>query len=67
MAIGNKILDLLKKVDLYGLSFPLRYEAHHEYNTVCGVTLSLTTIFGMTVIVLIFIVNNFKRKFLFKS
>jgi hypothetical protein len=62
MAIGNKILDLLKKVDLYGLSFPLRYEAHHEYNTVCGVTLSLTTIFGMTVIVLIFIVNNFKRK-----
>ena len=57
----GKFRKLLNKVDLYGLSFPLRYKAHHEYNTLCGVTLSLLTILIITIVVLIFFVNTMQR------
>ena len=52
---------LLNKLDLYGLSFPLRYKAHHEYNTLCGVTLSLLTIIIIAIVVVIFVVQTFRR------
>ena len=49
------------QIDLYGLTFPLRYRRHKEYNTLCGITLSLITIIGMSAVILFFIIQNFKR------
>ena len=49
------------QIDLYGLTFPLRYRRHKEYNTLCGITLSLLTIIGMSSVILFFIIQIFKR------
>ena len=61
MSENSKFHDLLNNIDLYGLTFPLRFKKQNSYNTLCGITLSLITIFGMTVIILIFIVKTFQR------
>ena len=50
MSENSKFHDLLNNIDLYGLTFPLRFKKQNSYNTLCGITLSLITIFGMTVI-----------------
>ena len=49
------------KIDLYGLSFPLRYNAHHKFNTLCGKTLSILTILCTTIVVILFLIQNFSR------
>ena len=56
-----KFQKLLKKIDLYGLNFPLRYKGKHEYNTFCGITLSIITIIGITIIVILFLIQHFSR------
>ena len=53
--------DLFNKIDLYGLTFPLRFKKQNSYNTLCGITLSLITILGMTIVILYFTIKNFKR------
>ena len=57
----NKFNKLLKKMDLYGLNFPLRYKGKHEYNTLCGETLSIFTIIGIIIIVILFLIQSLAR------
>ena len=54
----SSIRHFFNQIDLYGLTFPLRYRKHNAYNTICGITLSLITIFGMTAVVLFFIIKK---------
>ena len=49
------------QIDLYGLTFPLKYKKHNSYNTLCGIALSLITIFGMSAVILFFIIKSFNR------
>ena len=57
----SSIRHFFNQIDLYGLTFPLRFRKHNAYNTLCGITLSLITILGMSAVVLFFIIKNFKR------
>ena len=57
-----KFRKLLRKIDLYGLNFPLRYKGKHEYNTLCGISLSIFTIIGLVIIVILFLIQSFSRK-----
>ena len=61
MSEQSLIRHIFNQIDLYGLTFPLRYKKHNSYNTLCGITLSLITIFGMTGILLFFIIKTFER------
>ena len=44
MGIQNKFVNILKKIDIYGFNFPLRYEKETEYNTKCGIFFSIISI-----------------------
>ena len=57
----SSIRSFFNRIDLYGLTFPLRYRKHNAYNTICGITLSLITILGITITILIFIIKIFER------
>ena len=57
----SKIRCFFNQIDLYGLTFPLRYQKHNSYNTLCGITLSLLTILSISGIVLYFFIKNIKR------
>ena len=58
---NSSLRHFFNQIDLYGLTFPLRYRKHNSYNTLCGIVLSLITIFGMTTVILFFIVKSFNR------
>ena len=53
--------NFFNKVDLYGLTFPLRYRNNKEYNTLCGILLSLITIFGIFAVFLYFLIQVCNR------
>ena len=57
----SSVRHFFNQIDLYGLTFPLRYRRHNAYNTLCGITLSLITIISMTVVVLFFLIKNIQR------
>ena len=44
MSVQNKLFNILKKMDIYGFDFPLRYEQKTEYNTKCGIFFSILSI-----------------------
>ena len=56
-----KFRNILNKIDLYGLLFPLRYKAHYEFNTLCGISLSILTIITVIFVIILFLINNFSR------
>ena len=61
MSDQSSLRHFFNQIDLYGLTFPLRFRKHNAYNTLCGISLSLITIFGMSAVLLFFIVKTFNR------
>ena len=61
MSNHSTFFYLLSKIDLYGLTFPLRFKNHKSYSTHIGITLSLVTIFGVASVVLFFLIKIFKK------
>ena len=61
MSNHSSFFYLLSKIDLYGLTFPLRFKKHKSYSTHIGITLSLVTIFGVASVVLFFLIKTFKK------
>ena len=61
MSNHSTFFYILSKIDLYGLTFPLRFRSHKSYSTHIGITLSLVTIFGVTSVVFIFLIKTFKK------
>ena len=61
MSNESSLRHFFNQIDLYGLTFPLRFRKHNAYNTLCGISLSLITIFGMSAVLLFFIVKTFNR------
>ncbi len=57
----TKLRYFFNQIDLYGLTFPLKYKKYNSYNTLCGIALSLITIFGMSAVILFFIIRSFNR------
>ena len=50
MDIKNSIFNQLKRIDIFGFNFPLRYQKEKEYNTIFGIVFS---IFSIIIILLI--------------
>ena len=44
MDTQNKFVNILKKIDIFGFDFPLRYKQETEYNTKCGIFFSIISI-----------------------
>ena len=57
MSNVSNIRSFFNQIDLYGLIFPLHYKRHKEFNTLCGIILTLITIFGILSVFLFFLVN----------
>ena len=54
-------LHFFNKIDLFSLNFPLHYKKQKSFNTLCGAILSMFSIFGIINIILLFIIQNYKR------
>ena len=61
MSTNSYFKNLFNQLDLYGLSFPLRYRNHKLYNTLCGIILSLITIFAIFAVFLYFLIKVINR------
>ena len=61
MSNHSAFFHFLSQIDLYGLTFPLRFKSHKSYSTPIGITLSLITIFGITGVVFFFIIKTFSK------
>ena len=48
------LFDFLEQIDLYGLSFPLRYKKEETYPTITGIILSIITIFFVIAISILY-------------
>jgi len=48
------LFDCLKSINLYGINFPLRYKKEETYSTITGIILSITTIFFVIVISILY-------------
>ena len=48
------LFDCLKTINLYGINFPLRYKKEETYSTITGIILSITTIFFVIVISILY-------------
>ena len=57
----SSIRYFFNQIDLYGLTFPLRFRKHNAYHTYCTIILSLITIIGISAIILYFLIKNFQR------
>ena len=51
----------LKKLDIYGYNFPLRYKSETSYSTSCGLFFSLVSIFLVCLIIISYIVKMFSH------
>ena len=58
----SSVRNFFNYIDLYGLSFPLRYKKRNSYNTLCGIILSLITIFGIIGVLIFFLIETINRK-----
>ena len=65
MSRFSSIRYFFNLVDLYGLTFHLRYKKHKYYNTLCGIILSIISIFGLIVILSFFLIKIVNRKDMF--
>ena len=62
MSNVSTIRHFFNQIDLYGLTFPLHYKRHKAFNTLCGIILTLITIFGIFSVFLNFLVNVIDKK-----
>ena len=62
MPDNSSIRNFLNHIDLYGLTFPLRYKKNNSYNTICGIILSSITIFGICGVLIFFLIETINRK-----
>ena len=44
MDTQNKFVNILKKIDIFGFDFPLRYKQETQYNIKCGIFFSIISI-----------------------
>ena len=65
MSRFSSVRKVLNLIDLYGLTFHLRYKKHKTYHTLSGIILSIITIFGLIGILLFFLIKIVNRKDMF--
>ena len=65
MSRFSSIRNMFNLIDLYGFTFHLRYKKHKTYNTLCGIILSIITIFGIIGILLFYLIKIINRSDMF--
>ncbi len=57
MKNSNPIINILKRIDIFGFNFPLRYQKKREYNTIFGITFSIISIIIMSLITFLYFIE----------
>ena len=65
MSRFSSVRKVFNLIDLYGLTFHLRYKKHKTYHTLSGIILSIIAIFGLIGILLFFLIKIVNRKDMF--